>query len=119
MSLGAASGGVNVAADERGFAAYLIFDFGKERRAARAALAQVELWSQLFKLHGQLLAREKLAGESAQVVVCLKFEEFEKLAFERWLERIPREEMFACARQELIRSGDERFAWAGEWFGPV
>lgn len=102
--------------ETRAFEAYLIFDFGEDRMAAQQGLATVEQWRKSFKLRDQLEARLRLAEEGARVAVHLAFEEFEKLAFERWLERIPREEVFAPAGVEVIRPGDERFRWAGEWF---
>ena len=103
--------------EARAFEAYLIFDFGQDRMAAEEAVAAVEGWRGSFKLRDQLLAREKPAEEGIRVVVRLAFEEFERLGFERWLQRIPGEEVFARAGLEMIRSGDERFGWAVEWFG--
>lgn len=106
-----------MAGETRAFAAYLIFDFGEDRSAAEQALSVLEQWRKSFKLRDQLLAREMTVEEGTRVTVRLAFEEFEKLAFERWLERIPREELFARAGLEIIRPGDERFRWVGEWFG--
>ena len=101
------------------FSAYLIFDFGEDHVAAERALGQVEQWVRAFKLHGQLLARARRTGEQTRLLVRLAFEEFEQLAFERWLERIPREAVFAGAEVATVRPGDALFAWACEWFGPV
>ena len=103
----------------RAFEAYLIFDFAEDRAAAQHALETVERWRKSFKLRDQVLAREKRAEEAIRVVVRLAFEEYERLAFERWLERIPREEAFAGAGREMIHATDERFRRAADWFGPV
>lgn len=108
-----------MAGEARPLEAYLIFDFGEDRGGAEQAVATVENWRRWFKLRDRLVVREKPAAEGIRVVVRLAFEEFERLAFERWLERIPREDIFTRAGLEIIRPGDERFGWAAEWFGPV
>lgn len=101
------------------FFAYLIFDFGDDHVAAERARNQIEQWVRAFKLHGQLLARARRTGEQSRLLVRLAFEEFEQLAFERWLERIPREAVFASAELATVRPGDSLFEWACEWFGAV
>lgn len=104
-------------AEAASFRAYLIFDFGADIENARRAVAQVEHWGKAFKLHGQMRAREQPSGGRITVVVRLEFEEFEKLAFERWLARIPSEDVFATAELEILRGGEERFKQVEGWFG--
>jgi len=115
---------------------YLLFDFGSNEEAAQQARHRVEGWIQGFRLGKKLLvkfdrgdeetagagkpaASGKDAGSDKQpivVMVRLDFSDHEKLSHQRWLERIPSEELFRDARPKIIRQGDADFAGAAERF---
>lgn len=118
---------------------YLIFDFGSNEEAAQQARHRVEGWKQGFRLGKKLLvkfdrgdeetsgaenagksdASGKDAGAEKQaivVMVCLDFSDHERLSHQRWLDRIPSEELFRDAHPKVIRQGDPEFASAAERF---
>lgn len=118
---------------------YLIFDFGSNEEAAQQARHRVEGWIQGFRLGKKLLVKfdrgeeettgggdggeRKAAGKEAAsdqqaivVMVRLDFSDHEKLSHQRWLERIPSEELFRDAHPQVIRQGDADFAGAAERF---
>ena len=118
---------------------YLIFDFGSNEEAAQQARHRVEGWIQGFRLGKKLLVKfdrgeeettgggdggeKKAAGKEAAsdkqaivVMVRLDFSDHEKLSHQRWLERIPSEELFRDAHPKVIRQGDAEFAGAAERF---
>jgi hypothetical protein len=118
---------------------YLIFDFGSNEEAAQQARHRVEGWIQGFRLGKKLLVKfdrgeeettgggdggeKKAAGKEAAsdkqaivVMVRLDFSDHEKLSHQRWIERIPSEELFRDAHPKVIRQGDAEFAGAAERF---
>ena len=118
---------------------YLIFDFGSNEEAAQQARHRIEGWTQGFRLGKKLLVKfdrgeeettgggdggeKKAAGKEAAsdkqaivVMVRLDFSDHEKLSHQRWLERIPSEELFRDAHPKVIRQGDAEFAGAAERF---
>jgi hypothetical protein len=118
---------------------FLIFDFGSNEEAAQQARHRVEGWKQGFRLGNKLLVKfdrgeeepagggdgdkKRAAGTEAAsdqraivVMVRLDFSDHEKLSHQRWLERIPAEELFKDAHPRVIRQGDADFAGAAERF---
>ena len=118
---------------------YLIFDFGSNEEAAQQARHRVEGWKQGFRLGKKLLvkfdrgdeetsgagnagkpdAADKDASSEKQAIVVmvrLDFSDHERLSHQRWLERIPSEELFRDAHPKVIRQGDAEFASAAERF---
>ncbi len=119
---------------------YLIFDFGANEEAAQKARHRIEGWKQAFhlgekvqlKFERQAAAKtdgadqakeERTAGASGangseriRLLVRLDFSDHERLSHHRWLERIPSEEPFRRAGQQIIRHGEEGFAAAAELF---
>ncbi|MGC1583426.1 MAG: hypothetical protein WA766_18210 [Candidatus Acidiferrales bacterium] len=115
--------------------AFIVFDFGTNEEASQQARHRVEGWKQVFRLGNKLLMkfeREDAAakadadeatesgkakkGKSAEkaeqvrVLVRLDFSDHEKLSYNRWLERIPKEEAFKAAKSKILLSGDAGFA---------
>ena len=118
---------------------YLIFDFGSNEEAAQQARHRVEGWKQGFRLGKKLLvkfdrgdeetSRTENAGkpdasgkdadsekQAIVVMVRLDFSDHERLSQQRWLDRIPSEELFRDAHPQVIRPGDPEFAGAAERF---
>jgi len=118
---------------------YLVFDFGTNEEAAQQARHRVEGWIQGFRLGKKLLvkfdrgdAETSGAGNAGEpdaagnvassekqaivVMVRLDFSDHERLSHQRWLERIPSEELFRDAHPKVIRQGDAEFASAAERF---
>ena len=86
---------------------YLVFEFDEPAWAEQAE-AQITEWVKGFRIaFGQLAARREQRGHGATLVVRLGFSEHERLAYERWQERIPREPPFARAqRWAVVPPGD-------------
>ncbi len=115
---------------------YLIFDFGSNEETAQQARHRIEGWVQGFRLGKKLLVKfdrgdveTASAGEPAAsgkdggsdkqpvvVMVRLDFSDHEKLSHQRWIERIPSEELFRDAHPKIIRQGDADFAGTEERF---
>jgi hypothetical protein len=119
---------------------FLIFDFGSNEEAAQQARHRVEGWVQGFRLGKKLLVKfdrgdeeaggagddgkpEPAAGKDASsekqaivVMVRLDFSDHERLSQQRWLDRIPAEELFRDAHPKVIRQGDPEYAGAAERF---
>lgn len=124
---------------------YLIFDFGSNEETAQQARHRIEGWIQGFRLGKKLLVKfdrgdeessgggdageSDTAGEPAAsgkdagsdqqaivVMVRLDFSDHEKLSHQRWLERIPSDDLFKNAHPKIIRQGDADFAGAAERF---
>ena len=55
-------------------------------------------------------------AEKIVVLVRLDFSDHEKLSFQRWLDRIPGEEVFKAAKNKVVRHGDAEFAKIEEQF---
>jgi hypothetical protein len=118
---------------------FLIFDFGTDEEAAQKARHRIEGWKQAFKLDRKMLVRferetlepaeaeksgkahskAKKDGGSAKksdagaarlrLLVRLDFSDHEKLSHQRWLDRIPTEEVFAASKPEVVARGDKHF----------
>jgi hypothetical protein len=56
------------------------------------------------------------AAAEIRVIVRLDFSDHEKLSHQRWVERIPAEELFKTAKSKVVRSGDPEFATTEELF---
>ena len=118
---------------------FLVFDFGSNEEAAQQARHRVEGWTQGFRLGKKLLVKfdrgdgetsgdgnagkSDAAGKDASpekqaivVMVRLDFSDHERLSHQRWIERIPSEELFRDAHPKVIRQGDPEFAGAAERF---
>src|ERR1700686_4122954 len=57
---------------------------------------------------GQDSASDNTASE-IRMIVRLDFSDHEKLSHQRWLERIPGEELFKTAKPKILRTGDPEF----------
>lgn len=60
--------------------------------------------------------KENGAPNHVRVLVRLDFSGHEKLSFQRWLDRIPAEEPFKKAKQEIFRQGEAGFEKTAERF---
>ncbi len=121
--------------------AYVVSDFGANEEAAQLARHRVEGWKQAFRLGNKLLlkfdrgedaaaASDKEASKSGKkkdgekggsaekivVLIRLDFSDHEKLSFQRWLDRIPKEEVFQPAKSKIVRHGDAELARIEERF---
>ena len=94
---------------------YLIFDFGANEEAAQQARHRIEGWKQAFRLGGKLQlkferqAESSNGGEHIRLLIRLDFSDHERLSHHSWLERIPGEEPFKSAAQQILRRGEEGF----------
>jgi hypothetical protein len=116
---------------------FLIFDFGANEEAAQKARHRIEGWKQGFRLDRKMLLRfERVAPEAAfeskaggkaeskakkaaerpepedgriRLLVRLDFSEHEKLSHQRWIDRIPGEEPFSAAKNEIVTHGHQEF----------
>jgi hypothetical protein len=61
-------------------------------------------------------AGEDNSDERILILVRLDFSEHEKLSHQRWLDRIPTEEVFKKTHPRVIRPGDEDFGATAEKF---
>lgn len=102
---------------------YLIFDFGANEDAAQQARHKVEAWKQAFRLGEKMAlkfertAPEKKNGpERLRLLVRLDFSDYERLTYQRWVDRIPAEAPFKDAQQRHIRSADADFSSTSELF---
>lgn len=107
---------------------FLQFDFGANEEAAQKAKQAVDRWKQAFRLDKKLLlkfAREdgnkegkKAAPEDRGIalIIRLDFSDHERLSYQRWLDRIPGEEVFKTAHPKVIRPGDADFAATADKF---
>src|SRR5580704_8077967 len=94
---------------------FLVFDFGTNEEAAQQARLTLERWKQSFRLDKKLLLKfdreeaapedgskpakvakkkEASAAEHTILIVRLDFSDHEKLSHQRWVDRIPSEELF-------------------------
>lgn len=95
---------------------YMVFEFEQAALAAQAK-ARITEWVKAFRItFGQLTAAEERGEQSATLIVRLAFGEHEKLAYERWLDRLEREVPFAQTRMRLVRSADAAFIPLKEQF---
>ncbi|MFQ5817222.1 MAG: hypothetical protein ACE5H2_04590 [Terriglobia bacterium] len=93
---------------------FLLLTF-RDHTAARQACEQIAKWVKAFHLaHGQLAARRDV--DANRVYVRLNFEAHEVSAYQRWLERIPREAQIAQAEEKTFLEGTEGFAVIRECF---
>ena len=115
--------------------AFLLFDFGTNEEAAQQARHRLEGWKQAFRLGDKIVLKFERKGTegagspeegktggkgkgdtpnespgSINVLVRLDFSDHEKLSFQRWLERIPNEEVFKPAKSTVVRRGDAEFS---------
>ena len=58
----------------------------------------------------------KSAASEIRMIVRLDFSYHEKLSHQRWLERIPGEEMFKAAKPKIVRAGDPEFETTSKLF---
>jgi len=58
----------------------------------------------------------KGAASDIRMIVRLDFSDHEKLSHQRWLERIPGEDLFKTAKPKIIRAGDPEFETTSEQF---
>jgi hypothetical protein len=102
---------------------YLIFDFGANEEAAQRARHRIEGWKQAFRLGDKMQLRfertspEKTDGaEKVRLLIRLDFSDHEKLSHQRWLDRIPTEELFKSASPQVVRSGDPAYSATADLF---
>lgn len=103
---------------------FLKFDFGENEDAAQKAKQAVDRWRQAFRLDKKLLLKFAREGgkepgtENAHVslIIRLDFSDHERLSYQRWLDRLPTEEVFKAAHPKIIRAGDADFAATSETF---
>lgn len=99
-------------------ASYLIFDFGGNEEAAQAARQRVEHWRHSFRLGNKITlkfereaAAEGKKDEAAKIrmFVRVDFSGHEKLSRQRWLERIPADELFKAAALKEVPPDDPTY----------
>lgn len=106
---------------------YLIFDFGGKEDAAQQARQRVENWQRGFRLGNKLSLRferaepggdeeDAKAAAHIRVIVRVDFSDHEKLSRQRWLERIPADDVFKSAQLETISPGDAAYTVTAEKF---
>jgi len=84
----------------------------------------VDRWKQAFRLDKKLLlkfAREdanEAGSENGHIllIIRLDFSDHERLSYQRWLDRIPTEEVFKAAHLKVIRQGDGEFTATAKKF---
>ena len=118
---------------------YIQFDFAKDEEKAQLARHKLEGWKQAYRLDKKLLFKfERIAAapaedtakpgkskgnskddpkspaaapsETFKLLVRLDFSNHEKLSGQRWLDRIPSEELFQGASPTVVKPADARFA---------
>lgn len=116
----------------------MVFDFGTDEEKAQQARHKLEGWKQAFRLDKKMQvkfdrgetaaeaagegeaekpksstkAKTAKAGEkngSVKLFVRLYFSTHEKLSEERWLKRLPTEELFKDADPKVIQEGQSEF----------
>ena len=84
-----------------------------EREAAEAAAANAGNTAAAAKPKskdaGEAGAKSKSENGLVRLLVRLDFSEHEKLSHQRWLQRLPSEEIFKAAKPEIVATGDEKF----------
>ena len=106
---------------------FLIFDFGSDEGAAQQARLKVEGWKQGFRLGNKLMVKfdrsedaaekdKKAAKQPVLLMVRLDFSDHEKLSHQRWIDRIPTENLFRDAKPKVVRPNDADFAGTAERF---
>jgi len=106
---------------------FLLFDFGSDEEAAQRARHAVDGWKQGFRLDKKLLLKfEREEAEKSDskdgkdghihLLVRLDFSDHERLSHQRWLDRIPGEELFKGAHPKVIRQGDQEFSATAKRF---
>jgi len=102
----------------------LIFDFGGNEDAAQQARQRIENWQRGFRLGNKLSLQFDRGEETAdsgegkgktgekgiRMIVRIDFSDHEKLSRQRWLERIPADDLFKSAKVSRVSSGDPAFA---------
>jgi hypothetical protein len=110
---------------------FIVFDFGTNEEASQQARHRVEGWKQGYRLGNKLLIKFEREGgasktgaddsgkskkkidaekpEKVRVLIRLDFSDHEKLSFNRWLERIPKEEAFKPAKSKTVKHGETEF----------
>ena len=113
---------------------FIVFDFGTNEEASQQARHRVEGWKQGYRLGNKLLIKFEREGgaskadaddtndsgkskkkidaeklEKVRVLIRLDFSDHEKLSFNRWLERIPKEEVFKPAKSKTVKQGETEF----------
>jgi hypothetical protein len=113
---------------------FIVFDFGTNEEASQQARHRVEGWKQGYRLGNKLLIKFEREGgaskadaddtndsgkpkkkidtgkpEKVRVLIRLDFSDHEKLSFNRWLERIPKEEAFKLAKSKTVKQGETEF----------
>jgi hypothetical protein len=108
---------------------FIVFDFGTNEEASQQARHRVEGWKQGYRLGDKLLIKFEREGgktgaddsvkskkkidaekpEKVRVLIRLDFSDHEKLSFNRWLERIPKEEAFKLAKSKTVKQGETEF----------
>jgi len=99
-------------------ASYLIFDFAGNDEAAQQACQRIENWQRGFRLGNKLMfhfdrtGAEQKAERAAgiQLIVRVDFSDHEKLSRQRWLDRIPADELFKSAKLSKVSPGDAAYA---------
>lgn len=117
----------------------LIFDFKNNEESAQQAWHKAESWKKGFRLGNKLQVKfertleedsakeeksakskkkseDKEESSSVRLLLRLAFSDHEKLSYTRWLDRIPTEEPFKEAKQEIHHQNDPGYDKAVELF---
>jgi len=111
-------------------ASYLIFDFAGNEEAAQQARQRIENWQRGFRLGNKLALqfdrdeadagtakeKDKKSAAGIRMIVRVDFSDHEKLSRQRWLERIPADELFKAATLKTVEAGDPAYAETEEKF---
>jgi hypothetical protein len=120
-------------------ATFMIFDFGENEDAAQQAKHRVDGWRQGFRLDKKLQLKfdradraenaeaevkskkkkEDAAAAAIKLIVRLDFSDHEKLSHQRWVERIPADDLFKSAKSQIIPPSDPQFKVTAEHFAEL
>jgi hypothetical protein len=95
----------------------LLLKFDREAATKKTASAGKRAAGKKADAAGKGVATESNSdGDRILIVIRLDFSDHEKLSHQRWLDRIPTEEVFHAAHPKVIRSGDVEFTATAERF---
>ncbi len=110
---------------------FLIFDFGENEDAAQQARHRVDGWRQGFRLDKKLQLKfdrsepeakskkDKDGKPAVRLIVRVDFSEHEKLSHQRWIERIPSDDLFKSAKPKIVPPNDPEFKVTSEHFAEL
>lgn len=118
---------------------FLVFNFDANEDAAQQARHRLDAWKQGFRLGNKIQfklerqdseppeksdaaakskkkEKEPSSNGRVRLLVRLDFSNHEKHLFQQWLQRIPSEEPFKAAKQEIIHHAEPAFDQTSELF---